>query len=168
MRSQLEILEKIKQIEISRVDPTGLQKTTLTHKLSWDNAKPFVKPEKYNDETKVEWQKHNHLEKKFLLSEMAEQVDYTYMLMAGKEWQKVIASLQVIMIIIWLMQKEHYLGIFIPEMLKSEQDHGRTALRKLCEEFGFNWKLYEMRYLRETEGGIIIPEGTNIEDITNE
>ena len=165
MRSQAEIEDKIKQLS-KGADPTKMQRKTLIHKLKWTNAYPHLDKKLRDDpETKLYWEKKCCLEKDYLIKELAEQVDYTYSLIADRDMVKIMVSVQIIFVQIWLLgpSRDHFLRIFMPEVQGMHRDAGRSAMKKLCEEFGFNHKLYVRRYLNETESGIILPPGGGIE-----
>ncbi|QGH73062.1 MAG: hypothetical protein [Siphoviridae sp. ctCJE6] len=159
MRTQEEILKKIREIKLSGVDPTRMQQKVLIHKLTWENAQPFLREDSRDSvNLKVEWPKRAGLDREILMDEIADQADYTYMLIADQDFIGVMTSLQILMVQIWLLgaRGEKFLHIFVPEMMRCRADFGRMTMRKLCEEFGFNWKLYERRYLKKS-GGIILP-----------
>lgn len=158
MRSQIEIKEKIEQLSRGS-DPTRMQRKTLIHKLTWENAYPFLDKKSRDDpEIKIYWQKKSCLEKEFLIKELAEQADYTYSLMADKDLVKIMVSVQIMFVQIWLLgpSRDNFLRIFMPEIRTMHLDCARSLMKKLCEEFGFNHKLYTMRYLKESNG-IILP-----------
>jgi hypothetical protein len=154
MRSQQEILEKIEQIEKSKCDPTGMQRKALIHKLTWSNAQPFLT--KKDPETEDYWRVHSCIEKIYLMKQMEEQSDYTYMLIADKDLSKIFVSMQILMILVWLLgpRKDKFLRIFVPEMMKIQNDFGRHAMKEFCEEFGLRHDLFCLRYLNETDSGL--------------
>lgn len=162
MRSQSEILKKLEQIEKSGVDPTKLQRRTLIHKLYWEHAVKYLPEKQQTAEWKEKWKQWSSLDKAGIAKELDEQIDYTYMLIADKDKRGMVGSLQVIMIYVWLMGpgKDRFLKLLIPEILNSHQDCGRSAMRKLCEEYGYRWDLYEMRYLKEGSALMIADDKT--------
>lgn len=157
MRSQQEILNHIKKIQSSGVDPSGLQQKVLIHKLSWENALPFLG--KKDAETQQYWLQHCLMDREVLVKEIEEQVDYTFMLMANKDLKGIFISLQIIMVKIWLLGhwKEQFLSHYVPEVFSFAKDYGRSIMKMVCEEFGFDINTYYMRYLGTTESGLIIP-----------
>lgn len=149
MRTQQEILDMIASIQKSNTDLHCVQQRCLIHKLTWDNAKKFIKPVDYNNQRRLDWKWDilNKLDKKSLISELIDYIDYGFMCSANKDLKEYFPIIHIIMVYLWLLgaKYEKVISKLIYDM-SQEKEYGRMTLRNLCEEIGVNWKLIERRY----------------------
>ena len=164
MRSQEEIKKRIKQIEKTKSDPTGVQVQTLLRKLNWKNARPNIHP-KYRDssEERKKWNVACRIDEKSLLENIETLMDKSVSDYYDHDYVQGIANVQVFVCLIWLMggEREEMLNpifsVFYRQNFNADYDM-ITILKFICKEFNFKWSTYEQRY-NPNYAGLIIPKG---------
>lgn len=151
MRSQQEILEKINRIEETASDPQNVQLKCLIRKLSWDNAvsNGYINKKYLRDiPEQIKWKETSLLDKGYLMKEFKNVIDEGFSACYEESLNKVIAMCQIALVYVWFLGNKH--TKLISELVISMQyvylDYGKLYFKKLCEEFGFNFELFEKRY----------------------
>lgn len=166
MRSQQEILEKIRQLTSSGADPMKCQRKLLISKLRFDTAKKnnFVHVQYHNDITvKEAWNSGAKLDKKSIRHEMFDYMFHAYEFAIEQQSLHVIASVQNYIIWIWLLG--HKYDKLIEDIIQmffinsGDKDYGKPVFNLICNEMGWNIKTF-YRGTEEAEN-----EKEDIEDI---
>lgn len=156
MRSQQEILEKIDGIAkiISKRNPKKdafyQQYKILVHKLTWDNAKQFLKPEDQTEERKIDWEKTNCLDKKFIVAEIKEQCDLGAMHVCANDIEYAFFTATGLMAMFWLLgpAKDKALAALWTDYMNETniQTCCERTFKDVCNELQFNWDRMKLCY----------------------
>lgn len=156
MRSQQEILQKIDGIAKilykfdPKKDPFYHQYRILVHKLSWDNAKQFLRPEDITEEGQIEWEKLNGLDKRTLIDEIKEQCDIGAMHVTGQDIEYALFCACGLIALFWLLgpSKDKILGFIFNDFLSQESIYkcSEPVFTSVCNELGFNWERMKKCY----------------------
>jgi len=149
MRTQKEILEKLKEIEETKTDPFRVQFEILVHKLTWANAKDkYVNPKYHDTEHRQRWRKRAKLDLKALEEEIQELIDSMACSYFDKDYQKLLAQFHCTIAFLWLMgpKKDTFLKYIFKSMQNFQEDGGYVLMRMLCYNFDVEWKIMELRY----------------------
>lgn len=149
MRSQHEILEKIDGLariiytKAPKKDPFYQQYKVLVHKLSWENAKHFLKLEDYTEENKTGWQKLNILDKKILIAEIKEQCDLGAMHVCGNDVEYAFFTATGLLAQFWLLgpSKDKVLELLFRDYMTHQNILlcCERTFEDVCNELQFNW-----------------------------
>ena len=163
MRTQKEILEKLEEIKRGKADPMGVQWKTLSRKLEWANAKPYINPKYHNNtEEREKWKATSRVDKKTIDKHIADLMDSAVDNYYQHEYVQDMGNIQVFMCLIWLFGEpmETLLGeiisIFLTPTFNAAYDT-IVIYQLICKEFGLNWKTYEQRYNPNARGKILLP-----------
>lgn len=171
MRSQKEILEKINELTPFVTSKKSLffqQYRILVHKLQWKYAIQFLCLEDQKEETRINWNKTNHLEKSYIKKELAEQLDISAMCVQSRDEIGTMGCYFICVTLIWLLgpkwdklQKELW-ELF--ERATTKYFYFEPIFNKICQEIGYDWDRMKMRYPEkkiEISDEIIFDKGEN-------
>ncbi len=163
MRSQKEILSKLKEFKESKSDTLGVQWKTLSRKLNWENAKPYINSKYwYDTKEKKKWEVSSSLEEKILKQNLENLMDKAVDDYYAHEYVRDMANIHVFICIIWLFGSSfdklitEIADIFYTPKFKPNYDT-IVIFQLICKEFGLKWSTYEYRYNPNARGKIVLP-----------
>ena len=154
MRSQGEIvvkMEEIKRVCRNSQDPAFIQWKTLMHKLEWQSARGFLKPEFRSMEHKDRWEKQARLDVKYLTWEVKEEsLDRAAMYVCGEDAEQAGIIMLKILTQVWLLgpTKDKILKILWSEFMNSTAFvyFYEPVFKHVAEEFQVDWNRLKLRY----------------------
>lgn len=150
MRSQQEIIDKIRELRKPGADPMRVQMKMLVRKLNFSSAKDLLRRDVALDPKVVEnWDKTSCLDKKFLIGEVGELMYQAYDAVIENDLKKMIMFHQIFIIFAWLLQDD----LLIRELIYKFQcgEHVPLHMKKflfkgifdlVCENYGLRIQQY--------------------------
>lgn len=156
MRSQQEILEKIDGLakiiykRAPKKDPFYQQYKILVHKLDWKNAKQFLAEKDQTEEGKLNWEKTNILDKKFIVAEIKEQCDLGAMHVCGNDVEMAFFTATGLLAMFWLLGpvKDKTLTALWADYMDPQNTASccEKTFKDVCNELQFDWARMKLCY----------------------
>lgn len=152
MRTQAEILAKIKEIEpfLKHKDPHYVQYKILVYKLEWHNAIHFLEPQYRTDEQKKKWKDTSKQDDSIILMEIIEKLDLAAMYYHEYDKTACMGIAFGLLTYVWLMGNKYdkILTVLYREFFAEYAVFNcfRGVFEGISNEFGIDWDRFKSRY----------------------
>ena len=137
MRTQEEILARMKERE--KDDPFGFERGDMLEHLTFENAKPYVKPET----TAEDWKKVEEERGPDPVQELKDYMAFAWEKANDERGLSANRSIMHCLAWLWLAEEDELLAKVQHEYDENYKHYGKDILVMICEHFGLNWKQWD-------------------------